>query len=374
MSVIEMHSTWLAINSIIGCSNGCRYCLLQGNNDNKTQPKEMVSPSMAVKELINSKYYDSSIPVCLLPNTDPFLNKKNIKYLKDLIIELDKNSIYNVLTIITKCKITNDVIDLVKLMELKGHKIIFYISYSGLNNIMEPNINANDIKYNFKLLKENNIPIVHYFRPLLPQNSSKKIIDDVLNYVKKYTNISVISGLNLIPTFIDKIDFWDEIKENKEICLKSSSVYPYYAWNYFKRNNIDLQIFQTNTCALNTVLSAASHYYGSYECKNYNRCSKMQRRKCKLLSFNMHKKSVKEECNSLLKKLGYDISKVKYRFDKLRSLEIINLELSIADLTYLSYMLHFKVYIRSNKIVNYTYNNSLNGAKPLIMKASGNNE
>lgn len=90
MNVIEMHSSWLAINSIVGCPNGCKYCLLQATNDNKCFPKEIVTPEEAVKQLLEYKYYDKDIPVCLLPNTDVFVNPKNIRYLLDLLTELEK--------------------------------------------------------------------------------------------------------------------------------------------------------------------------------------------------------------------------------------------------------------------------------------------
>lgn len=25
-TVVQMHATWLAVNSVIGCTNGCKYC------------------------------------------------------------------------------------------------------------------------------------------------------------------------------------------------------------------------------------------------------------------------------------------------------------------------------------------------------------
>ena len=80
MEVIEMHSSWLAINSIVGCPNKCKYCLLQATDNNKCYPKELVPPEEAVEQLLNYKYYDEKIPVCLLPNTDPFVNLNNINY------------------------------------------------------------------------------------------------------------------------------------------------------------------------------------------------------------------------------------------------------------------------------------------------------
>jgi len=73
MSVIEMHSSWLAINLIVGCPNWCKYCLLQTTNDNNCLPKE------SVKQLLEYKYYDKDISVCLLSSIDVFVNPKSIK-------------------------------------------------------------------------------------------------------------------------------------------------------------------------------------------------------------------------------------------------------------------------------------------------------
>ena len=42
---------------------------------------------------------------------------------------------------------------------------------------------------------ENNIDVIHYFRPFLPQNSDPKRIEEILNFVNKYTDVSVTTGL-----------------------------------------------------------------------------------------------------------------------------------------------------------------------------------
>ena len=194
MSVIEMHSSWLAINSIVGCPNGCKYCLLQATNDNNCLPKELATPKESVKQLLEYKYYDKDIPLCLLPNTDVFVSKKNIKYLLELLNELDKNNVKNDLIIITKCKITDEVIDKVKYLKQKGQNVIFYISYSGLGKEIEPRINEEVLKDNFKKLKENNIDVIHYYRPFLPQNADPKQITEILDFVNQYTDISVTTG------------------------------------------------------------------------------------------------------------------------------------------------------------------------------------
>ncbi|MGN0973953.1 MAG: radical SAM protein [Bacilli bacterium] len=370
MNVIEMHSSWLAINSIVGCPNGCKYCLLQATNDNKCFPKEIVTPKEAVKQLLEYKYYDKDIPVCLLPNTDVFVNPKNIRYLLDLLAELERQNVTNDLVIITKCNITDNVIEKVKELKQKGQNVIFYISYSGLGKDIEPRISEEILKNNFKKLKENDIDVIHYFRPFLPQNSDPKRIEEILDYVNQYTDISVTTGLALIETFIDKIECWNEVKKNKEACLKANCVWPESAWNYFNNNySHKQQIFQTNTCGLNTKLKRPStQYYGTEECLNYNHCSNEQRERCKLAHQKINENLIKANCTILLKKLGFDTTNVEFLFDRFGSLELKNIDLKISDASYLSYKLGIKVYVSTNKIVSNTYNSTLNGAKPLVLK------
>lgn len=371
MSVIEMHSSWLAINSIVGCPNGCKYCLLQATNDNNCFPRQLVSPKEAVNQLLKYKYYDKDIPLCLLPNTDVFVNPKNIEYLLDLLQELENQNVKNDLIIITKCNITDNVIKKVKKIKEKGQNVVFYISYSGLGKDIEPRISEEILQNNFKKLKENNIDVIHYFRPFLPQNSDPKRIEEILNFVNKYTDVSVTTGLALIETFIDKIECWGEVKENRELCLKANCVWPESAWNYFNEDySHKQQVFQTNTCGLNTKLKRPStQYYGTEECLNYNHCSKEQRERCKLAHQELKKELIKEKCLILLTKLGFNTKSIEFNFDKFGSLELRNIDLKISDASYLSYKLGVKVYISTNNIVSNTYNSTLNGAKPLVLKA-----
>lgn len=375
MSVIEMHSSWLAINSIVGCPNGCKYCLLQATNDNNCFPRQLVSPKEAVNQLLEYKYYDKDIPLCLLPNTDVFVNPKNIEYLLDLLQELENQNIKNDLIIITKCNITDSVIKKVNKIKEKGQNVVFYISYSGLGKDIEPRISEEILQNNFKKLKENNIDVIHYFRPFLPQNSDPKRIEEILNFVNKYTDVSVTTGLALIETFIDKIECWNEVKVNMELCLKANCVWPESAWNYFNEDySHKQQVFQTNTCGLNTKLKRPStQYYGTEECLNYNHCSKEQRERCKLAHQELKKELIKEKCLILLTKLGFNTESVEFNFDKFGSLELKNIDLKISDASYLSYKLGVKVYISTNNIVSNTYNSTLNGAKPLVLKVGGCN-
>ena len=62
-SIIEMHDTWLVIDAIQGCTNGCKYCLLQSTEDNLSKPRIKATAAQAISYLFASKYYDSHIPI-----------------------------------------------------------------------------------------------------------------------------------------------------------------------------------------------------------------------------------------------------------------------------------------------------------------------
>ena len=62
-------------------------------NDNNCFLRQLVSSKEAVNHLLEYKYYDKDIPLCLLPNTDVFANPKNIEYLLDLLQELENQNV-----------------------------------------------------------------------------------------------------------------------------------------------------------------------------------------------------------------------------------------------------------------------------------------
>ena len=220
-SIIEMHDTWLTVNSIVGCTNGCKYCFLQATNDNLARPRVLADAAKAISCLFSSKYYTTHIPVCLLPNTDPFLNEHNMSYVKEMLDILAKKKISNPIILITKCLIPNEFVDYLSNLITNGMNIVVYLSLSGLSKFYEPNINHANIKINFCNLASKGIKIIHYYRPFIPENSDAKSITNLLDFVKDYTNISVITGLKLKSDFIDKIDFWNITSTEKEKCLNA---------------------------------------------------------------------------------------------------------------------------------------------------------
>lgn len=370
-NLVEMHSSWLAIDSIKGCTNGCKYCLFQSFNGNVCKPKVLGTPKEAVQALLNFKYYDEKLPVCLLPGTDAFLNEENINYLLKLIEEIETSGIKNDLILVTKCYIPNSVIDKLKKLKETGHNIVVYLSYSGLGKDLEPNVKHEDIESNFKKLSEAGIDIIHYFRPFLPQNSEPEKLQEILDFVSRYTDVSTIMGLKLIRTFIEKIDIWKEMSEvDQEDLLKADAVWTGEAWDYFYEDYVHSQrVFQTNTCALNFKLGRPSpQYYDSDECRGYNHCSDKQRELCAKCVREQNRETIVQELIQRAEKIGYSQDDFSFHFDEHGGIVLENINASISDLAYLSNTLGVKVYLDSSEPFATVYNSALNGAKPLILR------
>lgn len=363
--IIQMHDSWLTINSIVGCTNGCKYCFLQSTSDNLSRPNYKVSAPIAIDMLQSSKYYEPTIPVCLLPNTDPFLNKNNIEYTKELLSLILNNKLSNPIIIITKCLIPDDFCDYLEELKNKGIDIIIYLSYSGLGKEYEPFINHDNIKLNFHNLALKGIKTIHYFRPLVPANSNAKQIDNMLDFVNQYTNISVVSGLKVRADFIDKIDFWNNLKNFKEESLHSLGVWPESAYDYFKNYKHKQNVFQVNSCALACILNRPNiAIYNSDECNNCNHCPEKQRELCKAFKKNTN---IDEKLKELLIKIG------KYKEDliieKKEDIIIIkNSDLTVGDVSYLTFMLGKRITIdKKNNNDNY-FNSIYTNSKNIIIK------
>ncbi len=368
--IIDLHATWLVVNPIQGCPNRCKYCFLNGVGLTGIKPIELLQPYETIKMLKESNLYNQQIPICIESQSDAFSTPKNIEYVKELIDIMHKQHIMNTKIFITKCKIPNNFIDYLKKYREAGHNFIFFLSYSGLDNDIEIGINKNNIKDNFIKLKENGFDIIHYWRPFIPQNSSKERIIEVMNFVKQYARCSIAIGLKAQNTFIDKLDFWEDIKKYPEAPY-AESIWTKEAYEYiYGANpilNDDYPIFQSTSCAIAYVKKECDRnaFYGSNICMNYNKCPESQRKICNNYYIYTNKNISEETIKKLLDNLHLDIRTVKITINyELRQICLEGIELGMKHFTYLTQLTRFK--ILAKKINgDYYWNTSVNNAKQL---------
>ena len=206
--LIEKHASWLAVNNIIGCPNNCKYCFLGKNKGIKSIEK--TSPEKASEALINSELYTTDIPVALMVNTDAFSTPSNKQALFDLLKICSDKNLPNLFVVVTKREITEEDCKLFKEYMSKGLKILIYVSYSGLESEFEKGIRKNgklEALISINNLFQAKIPCAHYWRPLIKQNTTNNILQQVFDNVKDKYIGSVVTGLKLYPTMSCE-DYW----------------------------------------------------------------------------------------------------------------------------------------------------------------------
>ena len=359
--IVDMHSTWLVLNPIQGCPKKCKYCFLKERGLNSVKPYVLAEPKEAVELLLNSNFYIEDIPLCLFSQTDLFSTPGNIEYGKKLITLLMGKNIKNPIVFITKCKIPQDFIDFVDEYEKQGHKFVFFLSYSGLNSDMEVGVDKEIIKNNFINLSKSSKKIVHYWRPLIPENSSKETIEEVYNFVKKYSKASITIGLKTTDEIIKNIR-WDKLNQNKEKATGVNNVWNKdayeYIWKNIAKKKDEYPLFQTTACALAYALEIPERkvFFNSFTCLNNNNCPEEQRKRCMKNQENLINYSKEEIVGELIKfKKDVDPSQIEIDYEN-RIVKIYGVKLQLNVISCLTEK--FKMKIVAPKDENDYYWNS----------------
>jgi len=283
--VIEQQASWIVVNPAQGCPKNCQYCFLRPWGQTVTAPTLIASVPETVKQLFEYPYLRPRTPICLLTHTDPFATSANRVLLMELISSIRARSSTNPICFVTKCFIPPNIIDnLAKLNAAGSGEIIAYLSYSGLTDVEEPGINHSKLRDNFTALSAEGIPVVHYWRPLLPQNSAPEVMERVFEWVSKRARCSVATGLKLYPEMYRQVKGWVELDEEFEEAVKAEDVWPEGAVNELQRlrtKHPSYAIYTDNSCALSLVLGDGDlgAVYGSRRCQLCS-CPEKQRLIC----------------------------------------------------------------------------------------------
>jgi hypothetical protein len=371
--LIQMHSSWIAINSIQGCPNKCQYCFMRRYESIGVKPVEIATPEETIEALLKFKYYQSNIPLCLFPSTDIMATKSNISYLLDLFNEIEKRNLLNPLVLVTKMFIPDEVIDKISFLKSTGRKIIVYLSYSELPKSVEPTINKEKLKLNFVRLHERQIPIIHYFRPIIPQNATSEIIEKVIDYVSQYSLASVTTGLKVNKQSISDIVFWPEIEKIPD-ADSYECIWPKGALEKIRSMALKnhYPIFQSNSCALALALGEWDRYgfWDTDVCKNFNNCPAFFREKCeqKYNEKQFSLEHIKNKFEKIMLDLGFIREEYSYEIDKqCNSINLYVNKIDTQTLCYLSRCMSCRIQVKC-KIENTVYwNNGTSNAPQLIL-------
>ena len=310
--ILAYHASWIVVNSVQGCPFSCAYCFLKPLGLNKTKPEVLCAPKKAIQNLLKKPLYDTQTPICLLTSTDPFANTTVIKHLEGLLEELVLQNIPNTICLVTKKEIPDHMIK--KLSQIKN--IVVYLSYSGLNETFEKGITHSHILINFKKLYNANIKCIHYWRPILPQNSDIKTLESVLKNVMPYSKASVIAGLKVCDNMLPFINFWPEAIKHFKLYPQAECFWPKEALKNIKiiAKKHNYPVLPNNICAL-SIINSDPNKMGFYcsSCSKIGYCTQMQ----------------KDICHSYSAKMDYSNQNISKQLEKLK----INMQYKYAPRT-----------------------------------------
>ena len=370
----EQHASWIASNPVVGCPKDCAYCFLKPEGLNCKAPEVLFSVSESLDDLQKSIFYQEDIPVATGTRTDYFSTPNNVEYLKEYVIEYNKRGIPNPLILITKCSVPQDFIDLLINLEEKGSTFIFFLSYSGLNADIEKGIDHEKLRENFRSLNSAGLKVIHYWRPFVPQNSSKEAMSKVIDHTVNYSKASVIAGLRLTPEMQKQFWFWGEVRDLDIDFSQIEGVWPEhvkgYLENYYSGKYPKHPIGYASSCAIANALQLPDYngFYNTGICRS-NSCPESQREICRKhwesISFDegMVKKS--------LKRLG--VKGVGFTWDKKRKVLILSRPLEHGKIVNLTQS--HKVPVETSEIDDgYGWGSSVTERQPYYMKTDGKNE
>ncbi len=282
--VVLRHAAWLVVNNVQGCPKDCAYCFLKPINQTGTVPSEVLNAKDSISMLKTHELYHADSPVCFYTSTDPFATPYVEEKLVEVLEEFLSQGLRNTVCFVTKCCPKGMLDKTLKKFKDKKIPVVAYISYSGLTKEIEKGVKQQDILDSFVYFHERDIPIIHYWRPFLPQNTDIETMEKVVSYASQYAYAAVVTGLKLYTSMQDQLLFWPEVREDIQKAADSECVWPREALekSTLLSQKYDYPVFQTNSCALSYVLKQHNPdaMWQTPVCRSYNTCPTHQRDKC----------------------------------------------------------------------------------------------
>lgn len=282
--LISYHDTWMSVDPIHGCPYQCYYCVLRYGNEVGVRPQVIASPQETLRQLTQHPFFRLGITPLAIGNETDIFHPFNSDYLIELLSTFQAGGITNSISLVTKTALKDETLE--KIRKLDQLRILFYLSYSGLGNKFEPGFREESFRQNFIKVKHFGFPIVHYWRPLLPENTTQDAIIRMLEFISVKADASIVCGLKLHPAlsqiinglgniripdaYLDRYGEWLEASAIEEIFATAKRICPGYP------------IYRYGSCALARILSKPNHTATIYQrdiCLP-SHCPSAQRRIC----------------------------------------------------------------------------------------------
>ncbi|MBL1148125.1 MAG: hypothetical protein D8M28_10555 [Proteobacteria bacterium] len=319
---------------------------------------------------MQNKHYTPETPICFFTSTDPFATPFVEQKLKEALDEFIRAELKNPVCFVTKCCPSKAIIPTLEKMMAQSIPVIPYISYSGLNNKIERGVIAEKNRAAFPFFKDIGLPVIHYWRPLLPQNSTLDVLTAVGEYVSQYAKASVITGLKLYKEMQEQIPFWPQVQERMDEAVKAECVWPKNALEktYEIAARLGLPVYQSNSCALNYVLGREDKnaFWGSNVCTDHNKCPPFQREKCR--AFYAKRNINKADVINFLARLKIDADErnVDVSHDQTPVVRLTGLKVDTAAIATLREQLNAVIETKFDR--GYYWGASIAGEKPFVVE------
>jgi DNA repair photolyase len=258
---ISYHDTWISLDPIQGCAYRCEYCILRYTGSVGVKPHTCIQPQELIAELLDYPLFQNNqVPLALANETDIF-HPTNRDYLVDLLGKMQEARIRNPICLITKAPLNKSILKIVHSFDKL--RIIFLLSYSGLGKRFEPTFSDSGFRRNFELVKEHGFPLIHYWRPLMPDNTGRDKIREMLSFVSPLADASVFVGLKVQPKLsqilvsggivtipphlMDTYGEWLDQEVIDRILAEADDICP------------DYPLYRHTACALAVVLNRPNH-------------------------------------------------------------------------------------------------------------------
>ena len=309
--LISYHDTWISLDPVLGCPYSCVYCVLRhSEHTGITNPQQKFSPRECVEHLLRYPFFAIGKTHIAIGNETDMLHPRNRKYLLELLKEMSIYKINNPIILITKAPLSDNILS--RIRTIKGINPIFFLSYSGLGQSHEPNFTDRQFRRNFSLVKQNEFPLVHYWRPLLPKNSSIEAVKEMLSFVSQIADASVFIGLKIHPELTRVITKEGVISVPQELVKQTgewlSPEVIHRIYNEAKDICPEYPLYRHTSCALAYVLRRPNHTGTIYR-KDIclpSHCPGSQRQVCKEAFQIPNKKEIARILSVLNREISFE--------------------------------------------------------------------
>jgi DNA repair photolyase len=194
---VQMHDSWLSVDPVIGCKASCAYCLLRLAKWTGVRPEVVREVDEIVEDVLRHRYFRPHVThLCFGTRTDVLLSEVT-PYALRFLSALDERGLRNPVALISKLEISEDTA--AALAALRTVRVVFLASWSALPPGVEKGVPRGAALRTMRRLTEYGVPVIHYFRPLVPANSTDETFRHVLRSVTGQAGSTVHIGIKLNP-------------------------------------------------------------------------------------------------------------------------------------------------------------------------------